>query len=385
MWKTTKLGELLEVQNGYAFNSKKFNSQDGMPLIRIRDLKNGLITKTYFTGEYEKKYIVHSGDFLIGMDGEFYCYQWKGKDALLNQRVCRLQNFSQKLNPKFLHYVINKQLKLIEDKTGFTTVKHLSSNTIKEIQISIPTIQEQERIVAKLDTIFVEIDKQIIAANYKKNEVDKLKKNIFAKKFKLNSNIVKLGDLCEVITKGTTPTSLGFKFIDKGINFIKIQSINNNGDFIKDKFAYINKDCNEKLNRSKLQVDDILFSIAGAIGRTAIVTEEILPANTNQALAILRLKKDIKINKKFLLYSLNSDGIIKQSDAFKGGTAQQNLSLSQLKSYNIPLPSLLDQKDIVTILDLISTRIHELKNCIQAQIRNYQTLYNAILRKELRN
>ena len=151
MWKTVKLGDMLEVQNGYAFNSKQFDVDGDMPLIRIRDLKNAFETETCYTGEYEDKYMVQSGDLLIGMDGEFRCYEWQGGAALLNQRVCRLQNFHADLDQRFLLYAINSELKKIEDVTGFTTVKHLSSNTIKQIELSIPSLAEQQRIVAKLD------------------------------------------------------------------------------------------------------------------------------------------------------------------------------------------------------------------------------------------
>jgi len=47
---------------------------------------------------------VKAGDLLIGMDGEFGCYEWQGEPALLNQRVCRLQGFSGELIPRFLFY-----------------------------------------------------------------------------------------------------------------------------------------------------------------------------------------------------------------------------------------------------------------------------------------
>ena len=162
---------------------------------------------------------------------------------------------------------------------------------------------------------------------------------------------VKLGDLCEVVTKGTTPTSVGHKFEDSGINFIKVESIALNGDFIASKFDFINEDCHESLKRSQLKDGDILFSIAGALGRTAVVRSDILPANTNQALAILRLRKDVEVSKKFLLYLLTSDSVKKQSEANKGGVAQQNLSLSQLKGYDLIIPPLAEQQRIVEKLD----------------------------------
>ncbi len=152
-WKRIKLGSVLAIQNGYAFDSKAFGSS-GMPLLRIRDLKSGTSTETNYGGEFDARYVVNAGDLLVGMDGEFACYEWKGEPALLNQRVCRLQGFDGALNPRFLFYGINKHLKAIEDVTGFTTVKHLSSKQILDIEFLVPSKDEQRRIVAILDEAF---------------------------------------------------------------------------------------------------------------------------------------------------------------------------------------------------------------------------------------
>ena len=153
-WKIKRLADVLELQNGYAFDSKGFNPTDGLPLIRIRSLKAGVETETRFSGDYEKKYVVKAGDLLIGMDGEFGCYEWKGEAALLNQRVCRLQGFTGELIPRFLFYGVNDYLKAIEDVTGYTTVKHISSKQILEIEFPVPPLAEQQRIVGLLDEAF---------------------------------------------------------------------------------------------------------------------------------------------------------------------------------------------------------------------------------------
>ena len=109
-----------------------------------------------------------------------------------------------------------------------------------------------------------------------------------------------LGELTEVVTKGTTPTSVGHKFADQGIAFVKVESISHEGKFLEGKLARITNDCHQTLKRSQLKEGDILFSIAGALGRTAIVTREILPANTNQALAIVRLKSSGNLSLRFV-------------------------------------------------------------------------------------
>lgn len=163
--------------------------------------------------------------------------------------------------------------------------------------------------------------------------------------------IVKLGDIAEVVTKGTTPTSVGHKFIEKGINFIKVECLTANGDFIKNKFAFISDECNQDLKRSQLKEGDIIFSIAGALGRTAIVKKEVLPANTNQALSIIRLKPSTEYSTEFIYKALSTGFTLEQIEKHRGGVAQQNLSLAQVKSFEIPLPPFDVQQSIVAILD----------------------------------
>lgn len=176
--------------------------------------------------------------------------------------------------------------------------------------------------------------------------------------------MAKLGDIASVVTKGTTPTSLGFAFENEGINFIKIESIEEDGSFIKEKFGHISEECDRALSRSRLQENDILFSIAGAIGRTAIVTSEILPANTNQALAIIRIPKG-KIDYKFLVYALHSGAIVDQFEKKKQGVAQLNISLADVRSFQIPDISIQEQSRIVAILGKVDRLISLRKKQLQ--------------------
>ena len=164
---------------------------------------------------------------------------------------------------------------------------------------------------------------------------------------------VRLGDIATVITKGTTPTTLGYNFVDDGVNFVKIESITENGEFLTDKFAHISDECNRKLSRSQLQRNDLLFSIAGAIGRTAIVTEDILPANTNQALAIIRVPEGV-VDYSYLKYVLQSPDIVEQFEKKKQGVAQLNISLKDIGDFVIPLRTTEEQKTVVDTLDKVT-------------------------------
>jgi type I restriction enzyme S subunit len=148
-------------------------------------------------------------------------------------------------------------------------------------------------------------------------------------------NSTPLADLCELITKGTTPTTLGYNYTESGINFIKIESILE-GKINLDKAAFISIECNEALKRSQLKEDDILFSIAGALGVVTTVTKEILPANTNQALSIVRLKN--KKQKDYVKAFLKSNLITSEVQKIKAGAAQPNISLNQVANFSILIP-----------------------------------------------
>jgi type I restriction enzyme, S subunit len=164
-------------------------------------------------------------------------------------------------------------------------------------------------------------------------------------------SIRKLGELADLITKGTTPTSIGYKFAREGVNFLKIESIGLHGQFIPEKLDHISPECHAALKRSQLQSGDILFSIAGALGRTAMVPDEILPANTNQALAIVRLMHSREVVPAYVLLALSSGFVLEQVERNRGGVAQQNLSLAQVASFEIPLPDPEKQRRIVAILN----------------------------------
>lgn len=175
-------------------------------------------------------------------------------------------------------------------------------------------------------------------------------KNIFS-----NYTEYRLGDLCEIITKGTTPTTLGYNYTNAGIRFIKIENISQSNCLMDNEYSFISDECNLALSRSILQENDIVFSIAGALGRCAIIKKEYLPANTNQALAIIRLK-DKRLT-RFIWLLLSSEIIKKQITSLKTGVAQYNLSLKQISDIKIPLPPIEKQQEIVAEIEKMEEEI----------------------------
>jgi type I restriction enzyme M protein len=161
-----ELGDVCDIQSGFAFNSKLFNETEGFPLIRIRNIKKQH-TKTLFSGGYNSDYIVDNGDFLIGMDGEFNACLWIGNKALLNQRVCKLHNFNGAIK-QYIFRLIQNELKKIEEKTFAVTVKHISVKQIKSIKIPLPPLKTQQKIVEEIENYQKIIDgAKLVTENYK--------------------------------------------------------------------------------------------------------------------------------------------------------------------------------------------------------------------------
>lgn len=152
-WEKVPIGRFVELINGFAFPSEGFTDGEGTPLIRIRNLDNQH-TAVNFSGKYDSRYLVKKGDLLIGMDGDFLTVKWKGCDALLNQRVCKLiTKDPATLSQDFLFYRVIEEVIRINRITAATTVKHLSSNDVLGIEIELPPTPEQTKIAEILSTV----------------------------------------------------------------------------------------------------------------------------------------------------------------------------------------------------------------------------------------
>lgn len=223
--------------------------------------------------------------------------------------------------------------------TGTGGLQRIPRDFISSYSIPLPPLAVQEEIVSEIESYQRIIDgaRQVVE-NYKPTI-----------KIEPTWEIKPLQELCEVITKGTTPTTYGFDFVDDGINFVKIESISSSGKIEKERLTCISEECNAALRRSQLEKNDILFSIAGSMGIAAIVEEDILPANTNQALSIIRL-----VDKSYVPYVfqyLRSSAIFNEIERIKVGVAQFNLSLKQVGEFRIPIPPKDKCADIVSAIN----------------------------------
>lgn len=284
-----------------------------------------------------------------------------------------------KYNLYFINAIFERtQWDRFDESTG---VPSLSKLTINNIQNYFPSFDEQSAI----GSLFRTLDD--LLASYKDNlaNYQSLKATMLSKMFPKAGQTVpeirldgfegewKLYELksrAETITKGTTPKDKSWQ---GEVNYIKTESINRDtGSLVRTASTSLDEHLGY-LKRSILKEDDVLFSIVGTLGVVGIVDKKDLPANTNQQIAIIRLKRDDAI---FMLNFLKSPRIKSfiKSDSTIG--AQPSLSLWQIEKIKVSLPpSLEEQQAIGTYF----SNLDNLINSHQEKISQLETLKKKLL------
>jgi type I restriction enzyme, S subunit len=275
----------------------------------------------------------------------------------------------------------------------------LGKGSISNLKLILPSLLEQKHIVEFLDTQTTKID----------SDIQKNLKLIILLKEKRQSTIheavvkgldptapmkdygmawvgeipehwkyTKLKYIVKRITKGTTPTTINKQFTDKGIKFVKAENLTEKNTIDSLSCLHIDEETNRILQRSSLKKNDVLVTIAGVIGRTAIVKSSNLPANTNQAVSIISPKLE-KIIPAWIAFSVKGEYIQNHFKTLVVQTAQANLSLGDLGNTTILNPPLNEQKEIVEFIVKVTTRIDSLISKIEYQIEKLQELKQSMI------
>ena len=377
-YKVIKLSDIATLKNGYAFKESDYISDGEYNVITISNVKGNryieninCASKTKLPPNIMNHQILKENDILISMTGNVGRVSLNsGKNNLLNQRVGVLYVDSQIYVEWLFQYLSSKKFKeeMIIKSTG-AAQKNISKEDIESFRLFIPSFKEQKKIgkmLKTLDELILLYEKKLTALEtYNKGLRQKLfNQSIRFKSFDGTSypdwEKKRLEDVCELITKGTTPKNYSDNLND--VNYIKIESIVSN-KICLDKCVKIDESIHQGiLKRSILKEGDILFAIAGSLGTMAIVENKILPANTNQALAIIRLNKNCCAEYIYaVLHSIIMSQYINQCCTIG---AQPNLSLKQMNDFVFPYPCLKEQQKIAEVLSCADELTEQIKNKI---------------------
>ncbi|PEI85567.1 restriction endonuclease subunit S [Bacillus toyonensis] len=380
-----KIGDITQIKSGYAFQSKRFNGEGkGMPLIRIRDVgKNNPIT--YYEGDYSEEYVVKKGDFLISMDGEFKIAQWKGQTALLNQRVCKIAANEHFIDSKYMYYFLPRELQKIEDTTSFVTVKHLSVKQIKDIEMSLPPIEEQKKIaliLSKAQTL-IEKRKEAIA------KLDELVQSVFSSMFgdpiknekgweqvSLNNIGETIGGLQVTSKRSIHPIEVPYLRVANVFrDFLNLSEI---------KFMQVTQ---REFDRTKLVAGDILIveghGNQNEIGRSAVWDDSIQGCVHQNHLIKFRANRKW-VNPVFVSAFLNSPSGRRQLLKYSNTTSGLNtISTTTVKKLIVYLPPLELQNKFEFIIGRIKEEKKQMEQSLSELQINLQSLLQHAFKGEL--
>jgi type I restriction enzyme, S subunit len=394
-WGRIYLHKVAKVQNGYAFSSSNFSKSDGLPLIRIRDIDSDTTVDKY-NGEFPKDYLVNKGDILIGMDGDFKAAKWKGEQALLNQRVCRIFPNSNDFDEKFLFLCLQPFLDAINAETSAVTVKHLSSRTIEEIPLPHPPLEEQQQIVSKVEELFSELDKSIEELKTGQQQLKVYRQAVLKWAFEgklTNENVkdgelpegwkwVKLGKACNKIQDGShfSPQQQYHEAGEDRFMYITAKNIRN--DYMDlSKLTYVDKDFHDSIyQRCNPEYGDVLLTKDGV--NTGEVTLNTLhePFSLLSSVCIFKTNR-MALTSAFLKYFIQSPFGSKAIANSMTGTAIKRIILRKIKESEIVLPPLEEQQQIVQEIESRLSVCDKIEETINNSLKQAEALRQSILKK----
>jgi type I restriction enzyme, S subunit len=289
-----------------------------------------------------------------------------------------------KLNQEFLYYFLSRasfRETGRKQMSGAVGHKRVSKEFIGNLQIPLPPITEQTRIVTILDEAFTALDQA--KANLERNLQNA--KELFQSE--LNRVFTeqgegwverKLGEVCEKITKGSSPKWQGINYVESpGVLFITSENVGEYSLLIEKK-KYVEEKFNQKDKKSILNHGDVLTNIVGAsIGRTAIYSLE-EAANINQAVCMIRCKKSVLSN-EYLMYLLNSPFLKKRLHDGEINNARANLSLTFFSNLSINLSSVKHQEDVVKSLKHLKYSMDQVESSYKDRLAHLTTLKQSLL------
>lgn len=390
-WCWTYFKDIFYIENGYAFKKIDYK-KEGIPLVRISNIENGIvnINECIYVNKLEKneeKYVIEKGDLLIalsgattGKNGVYYL----DEIAYLNQRIgnIKIKNKEKVLNEYRNYYIALKNEDILNLAYGGAQ-PNISPKVIEFISIPLPPINEQQRIVNRIESLFTKLDraKELIEntlAQFEQNKMAILHKAFtgeltvkWRKKNNINEknffNKVKLKNVIKLISGRDVSVSL---CNDKSIGIPYILGASN----IKDNKFFIERWIENPVVVS--EKNDILLSVKGTIGKLYLQKEEKI--NISRQIMALRVLNDL--NTHYLYYFLLREC---ERLKFEGNGLIPGISRKDILDLNILLPTLEEQQEIVNILDKLLAKYNKIKN-LEQQLEKIELLKKAILAKVFR-
>ena len=376
-----QLGDIAEFINGFAFKPSDWHSS-GMPIIRIQNLSKSGSEFNRTERPVPEKYFVQSGDLLVSWSATLGVFKWDGPNAFVNQHIFKVIPDRNKVDIQYLFYAIDSSIHEMERFTHGSTMKHINRGEFLSHKIPLPPLEEQRRIAAILDKADALRQKRKQAISL----LDSLTQSIFLEIFgDLHNNtkgwnVETLESACDRITVGIVVKPASY-YQEQGVPALRSLNIGINSLKLDD-LVYVSASDNDgALRKSKLVEGDVVIVRTGQPGKAAIVPKDLDGANAIDLLIVT--PNTSKIAPQFLCTLMNS-GIGKRIVlSEKRGQIQQHLNVGSLKSAQVPIPPISEQKRFVSVLKRLHHNTSLMQKAFAEQHKAFTSLQHRAFAGEL--
>ncbi|MFH6943432.1 restriction endonuclease subunit S [Flavobacterium sp. FlaQc-50] len=315
-------------------------------------------------------------------------------------KVCtnflRLLRMHENLNSEFINHYLQyfyNSGEITKYQGGSNNLRNLKFKEYETILIPLPPLSEQNRIVAKLDNLFVQLETiktsmvkiPVLLKNFRQQVLTQAVTGKLTESWRVGKELEEwkyefAKDCCAKVQSGGTPK--GSNFAMSGIPFLKVYNIVNNKIDFEYNPQYVSEEIqNSQIKKSITYPGDVIMNIVGPpLNKTAIIPNNYPEWNLNQAITLFRVKK--YLSNKFLYYFFCEGRSVKSLvNETKGVVGQVNISLSQCRDFSIPIPSEKEQQEIVSRIESLFTKADAIEKQYETLKQKIDILPQAILHK----
>lgn len=382
-WNYAPIGELCDLINGRAFKPSDW-VEEGLPIIRIQNLNDEAKPFNRFAGKVSGKHLVENGEILLSWSGtpgtSFGCFRWARGPGVLNQHIFKVLIEDSKIDGDFFINAVNSRLhEMIAQAHGGVGLRHITKGKLEAIRLPVPPLEEQRRIVARIKECMERVE-----------EIERLRSEA-------NEEREALGPaLYEAIEKNSEweERAVGELILNsRNGRSIRQDNENSNGFVLSLRSVHsVSLDVTSKkpINLSHalaqtyaIREGDVFVSRSNTrdlVGLSSVAVH--CPERTIFPDLLIHLKVNEKvILPRYLAYSLRTQSARRQIRERAVGTSQSMVKISaqRLKEVKIPVPSIEEQRELISKLDEASENIQLMK--LEAEGCSISNLRDAILRR----
>ncbi|UTH45334.1 restriction endonuclease subunit S [Loktanella salsilacus] len=376
-WAPCKLGDVCQLLNGRAYKKHELLADGPYPVLRVGNL---FTNKVWYYSDLEldeDKYI-DNGDLIYAWSASFGPRIWDGGKVIYHYHIWKCRLAEQVVDKSFMYRLFEWDTAKIKGDHGVgSTMIHVTKGAMEGRPIKLPPLPEQQRIVRKLDTLSARTATARIHLNAIAKLVERYKKGIYDHHFAKAEDRVPLSSLASVGT-GSTPKKGNPKYYQDGsIPWVTSGAVN--AKTVLEPSDYITETALKETNCKLFPAGSLLMAMYGEGKTRGQVARLGIEAATNQALAVIHDIDADKVNVDYLYRFL--DSIYLEIREMAEGGVQPNLSLGKVKAFELPLPTLDEQREIVRQIETAFAKVDRLASEATKALKLADRLDQRILAK----